>query len=104
MSAEGWVLIIGAVAAGCVKVYELYLQHQVKATLAETTTKADTKLDSVHDLVNSAMLSMKKVYAEKCRAMADQTGDPVDLSEAAQAEREYQTHLAQQQKMDQEKR
>ena len=104
MNAEGIAIIIGAVFLGVAKIYDLYLLHRVKmtadivkTTLADTNASTDVKLDKIHTLVNSAMLEMKRIYAVKCRAMANKAPyDQVDCIEADQAELAYNTHKAEQ--------
>jgi dihydroxyacetone kinase len=128
MSAEGWVLIIGAIFYGIDRVVAMFLAYhrekdrlireaavadkveevrvrtvasdkkvdKVAATLVESKASTDEKLDSIHDLCNSAMAEQKRMVAVSTRETANATRDPAHIAIAEAAEIAYERHIASQ--------
>jgi len=103
------VAIINAVFTGVVAVLIAVLNSRarkadlkadlVATNLATSTRKTADKLDSMaavgvatHLLCNSAMLAQKRLLATSARALANKTGDAVDLAAADVAEKELRDH------------
>lgn len=66
---------------------------EVKTTLAETTSKTDGKLDTIHKLVNAAMTSQLKINAEQARRIArDNPADATAQAAADASEKLFKDH------------
>lgn len=129
ISAEGWVIIIGAIFIGLttlvIQVLTLYFNYatnrdkvrrdmiaelkveQVKKTLETSTHQHVEKLEEVaqvtkatHTLVNSNMGIQLKMNAELARWKADHTSNPKYEQEALLAEKALEEHLEKQKIVD----
>lgn len=74
MTAEGWVLIIGAFfagVAGCISAWGTHIGRKEARRVAEEASEqrkiASGKLDIIHELTNSKMTALKDELAETKR-------------------------------------
>lgn len=98
MTAEGWVLIIGAFfagIAGCISAWGTYYGRKEARFVAEQASEerklASGKLDVIHDLTNSKMTALKEELAETKRQWTialDRIGRLEVLLHAATTERD----------------
>lgn len=70
---------------------------EVKTTLANNTMKTDTKLDTIHKLVNAAMTAQLRINAEQARRIAnDNPDDAIAQAAATASEKLYRDQEASQ--------
>ena len=121
MSGEGWAVVVTAIFLGIAKITDMILVYkrevnkaklaavvavnvkEVAVKQAETSEQITGMADlthKTHDLVNSAMMEQKRIYAVKCRAMANETHRAADIAEAEAAEQAYREHKEGQEKSD----
>ncbi len=73
---------------------------EVKSDLAMSTTNQDAKLDKIHALVNSAMLTQLKLHLNKCETAAVECPTEVNKREFEAARQAFDEHLRKQTEME----
>ncbi len=94
LTAEGWVLVIGAIFLGLGQFASIIL-NWVKANRGEAKQDETLKVvNQVHTIANGSMGVVLAELAAMSRRVAELTGERVDLAIASEAEKKRDSHMA----------
>ena len=88
-----WLAFATPIAVIIAAIFQKLDARRVRSTLTKETTKHNSKLDEIHNLVNGGMTDQKRIAMLQARRIADLTRDPKDVQLAEESQRVYEEHI-----------